>query len=438
MKEKDFYINFSNTHCVMIFELLEIFYMLITHEFMYWPFHFILFFIIAYTTRGFLARKYKPYKEGLSRDQVKVSVIIPEYREELSILEKTIRSAIYNKPDEIIITCDDNRKEEEQLIKKLQQEYPSIRISYIAHGKRLGKRASLALGWLVATGDIVVQLDSDTIMTPNTINEIIKPFADPKVVGVQGHPLLFQTGSRLSYVMGQIIELSRDVVCKMLDGFLVVIDGKIAAYRRDFLIKNVRNFLVESWGKSKIILADDRALTFLANQQGYKTVYQSTAYVRSAAQPSLSKFINQQLRWARSGYLYLIKDIKSGLFFKAPRRYRFQQITYLLAPISFTAAVIQTLLANVQVVNILDNGILLSTGLYIPFLLLSFMIFSIGLGLTFTASIKLLNLDKVEIKKLKIRFIDNIILGLIGLFLLYPMTLYAMLTYRNVTDWLTR
>lgn len=423
----------------MIFELLELFYMLITHEFLYWPFHFILFFIIAYATRGFLARKYKPYIEGLSRNQVKVSVIIPEYNEDLSILEKVIRSAIQNKPDEIIIICDDGRKEEEQLIKKLQQEYPNItRISYVVYGKRLGKRASLALGWLVATGDIIVQLDSDTIMEPNTIDEIIKPFADPKVVGVQGHPLLFQTGSRLSYIMGQIIELSRDVVCKMLDGFLVVIDGKIAAYRRDFLIKNLRNFLVESWGKRRIILADDRALTFLANQQGYKTVYQSTAYARSAAQPTLFKFINQQLRWARSGYLYFIKDIKSGLFFKAPRRYRFQQITYLLAPISFTAALIQTLLANVQVVNLVDNGILLSTGLDIPVLLLSLMIFIIGLGLTFTVSIKLLNLDKVEIKKLKIRFIDYIILGLIGLFVIYPMTLYAMLTYRNVTDWLTR
>ncbi len=412
--------------------------MLFTHEFIYWPFHLIIFLIIAYATRGFLAKKYKPYKDGLSRDQVKVSVIIPEYREELSILEKAIRSAISNKPDEIIIICDDGRKEEEQLIKKLQQEYPSIRISFISHGKKLGKRTALALGWLVATGDIIVQLDSDTIMEPNTINEIIKPFADPKVVGVQGHPLLFNTGSRLSYVMGQTIELSRDVVCKMLDGFLVVIDGKIAAYRRDFLIKNIKNFLVESWGKSKIILADDRALTYLANEQGYKTVYQSTAIARSAAEPTLSKFINQQLRWARSGYLYLIKDIKTGLFFKAPSRYRFQEITYLLSPVSFTAALIQTLFLNVQVVNIFDESILLSTGLNIPVFLLSLMIFLIGLGLTFALGIELMKLDKEEIKKLKIKFIDIVILGLIGLFIIYPMTLYAMLTYRNVTDWLTR
>jgi ABC-type antimicrobial peptide transport system permease subunit len=100
--------------------------------------------------------------------------------------------------------------------------------------------------------------------------------------------------------------------------------------------------------------------------------------------------------------MYLIKDIKTGLFFKAPRRYRFQEITYLLSPVSFTAALIQTLFLNVQVVNILDNSILLSTGLYIPGLLLSLMIFLIGLGLTFALGIELMKLDKEEIKKLKI------------------------------------
>ena len=110
----------------------------------------------------------------------------------------------------------------------------------------------------------------------------------------------------------------------------------------------------------------------------------------------------------------------------------------MLSPVSFTAALIQTLFLNVQVVNILDNSILLSTGLNIPVFLLSLMIFLIGLGLTFALAIELMKLDREEIKKLKIKFIDVVILGLIGLFVIYPMTLYAMLTYRNVTDWLTR
>ena len=422
----------------MLFEILELVYMSITHEFLYWPFHFILFFIVALTVKGYLAKGYKPYTEGLTREKVKVSVIIPEYNEELDILEKVVKSAIENKPDEIIIIADDGRKEIELMVNKYAKENKNIKINVIFPTQRLGKRASLALGWLLATGDIIVQLDSDSIMEKNTVNEIIKPFADPKVAGVQGHPLLFRTGGRIPFVLGQIVELSRDVVCRMLDGFLVVIDGKVAAYRRDFLVKVMKEFLVEKWGDRKIVLADDRALTFIANKLGYKTVYQSTAYVRSAAQPTLVKFIKQQLRWVRSGYLYLIKDIRTGLFFEAPWKYRFQEITYLLGPISFTAAWVQTFLANVFIINIAQSYLSLIAGINIPVLALSLLVFLIGIGLTFDIGFRMLGVDREELQRLRINFLERIYMGLIGLFIIYPMMLYAMFTYKNVTDWLTR
>ena len=422
----------------MLFELLELVYMLTTHEFLYWPFHFILFFIIATAVRGYLAKSYRPYTDGLTRDKVKVSVVIPEYNEDLDILEKVVRSAIENKPDEIILLVDDRRREVELMAKRLMDEYKYQKIRVVYPSQRLGKRASLALGWLMASGDIIVQLDSDTIMEKNTIDEIIKPFADPSVVGVQGHPLLFRTGGRIPFLLGQIGELSRDVVCRMLNGFMVVIDGKIAAYRRDFLIKVMKEFLVEKWGKYRIVLADDRALTYLANRLGYKTVYQSTAYARSAAQPTLVKYVKQQLRWARSGYMYLIKDIKTGLFFQAPWKYRFQQITYLLAPVSFTVAWVQTFLANVSVIDIAQSYLALVVGIDVPALLLSLMVFLIGIGLTYEMGYRLLGIDKSELRKLRISFLEKIFMGLVGLFVIYPMMLYAMLTYKNVTDWLTR
>ena len=422
----------------MLFELLELIYMYTTHEFLYWPFHFILFFIIAGAVKNYLARDYRPYTRGLTRDKVKVSVVIPEYNEELDILEEVLRSAIENKPDEIILVVDDGRKEIELMVKELMDEYKYYNVRLIYPSKRLGKRASLALAWLMAKGDIIVQLDSDTVMERNTIDEIIKPFADPEVAGVQGHPLLFQTGGRLPFLLGQIGELSRDVVCRMLNGFLVVIDGKIAAYRRDFLIRVANEFLNEKWGKNRVILADDRALTFLANRLGYKTVYQSTAYARTAAQPTLGKYIKQQIRWVRSGYMYLIKDIRTGLFFEAPWKYRFQEITYLLSPVSFTVAWVQTFLANVQVIAIAKSYLDLIAGINIPGIVLSMLVFLVGIGLTYELGYWLLGVDRSEVRKLRVSFLEKIYIGIIGLFVIYPMMLYAMLTYRNVTDWLTR
>ncbi len=176
----------------------------------------------------------------------------------------------------------------------------------------------------------------------------------------------------------------------------------------------------------------------MANYEGYKTVYQSTAYGYSAAQPTLVKFLYQQLRWARGSYLYLIKDIKTGLFFKAPRLYRFQELTYLLSPVSFTIAWVQTLLANVRVVDVAASNIYYYTGIYIPGILLSLVIFLVGLGFLVDFTLKALNVDENELKKLSISFLEYVAMGLIGLFLLYPLMIYAMLTYKNATSWLSR
>ncbi|TRM85552.1 N-acetylglucosaminyltransferase [Sulfolobus sp. F3] len=321
-------------------------------------------------------------------------------------------------------------------IKNLVKKY-NIKGIDLSH-RRLGKRGSLAMGWLMAKGDIIIQLDSDTILEKGAIDEIIKPFKDPLVVGVQGHPFLFKTGSKLAYVFGQVIELSRDIVCKMLDKNLIVIDGKLAAYRRSFLVSIVKDFLIDRWGKRKILVGDDRALTYLANIMGYKTVYQSTALAKSAAQPTLYRFILQQLRWARSGYLYFLKDIKSGLFFKASRRYRFQMITYLFAPLSLLISIIQTLVMNVQIVNEIGELVNSTLLINVPLIIYSLAVFIVGSVITFNVSITSLGIKYSEIRNLSLNILDYILIPMIGLFIIFPTYLYAMLTYKEVTSWLTR
>ncbi|AWR96206.1 glycosyltransferase [Acidianus sulfidivorans JP7] len=406
----------------MLFELLNILYMIENGVFIYFPINFAIFFVLRQLLLRYHSKKYRPYKSGLTRDKVKVSVVIPEYNEDLAIFEKCVRSAAKNNPDEIIVVHDDKRKEIVDIAKKYGAKV-------ISSSKRLGKRAALILGWLNATGDIIVQLDSDTIMEKNTVDEIIKPFADPKVAGVQGRPVLFRTDSRLSYLFGQIIEYSRDVVCRALNGTLNVIDGKIAAYRRTYLLESVKYFNTENYGKNKIVVADDKALTYYANMRGYKTVYQSTAVARSAAQPTLLKFLNQQLRWARSGYLYLIKEIKSGLFFKMPGKYRFHMLTYLLAPFSFALALIDELF--VPGVTAWSLTYLAEYGFNIPLILYSVLIFILGMYLSMKISFKLLGLKLPD----KISFIDSVTLGVIGLFVIFPMFIYAAITHFGISEW---
>ncbi|BFH74823.1 chitooligosaccharide synthase NodC [Sulfurisphaera javensis] len=406
----------------MIFELLNLIYSILYGVFIYFPVNFIVFFIIPSLLRRYKASKYKPYTSGLTRKDVKVSVIIPEYNEDLDIFEKCVKSVYKNKPDEIIIVHDDGRKEVAEIGKKYGAKVFSV-------NKRLGKRRALILGWLNAIGDIIVQVDSDTIMENNTLEEIIKPFSDPKVAGVQGHPILFRTGGRLPYLYGQIIELSRDVVSKALNGSLPVIDGKIAAYRRSFLIEAINFFDKEKYGKRTITIADDKALTYYANFMGYKTVYQSTAIAKSAAQPTISAFINQQLRWARSGYLYLVKEIRSGLFFMMGSFYRFHILTYLLAPFSFLFALTQAVLVPANP-TLWSWGYLIDYGINIPIILYSLLIFIVGININMRLSLSLLGIKFKEIGTL-----DYTAIGVFGLFVIFPMFLYAAITHFKASEW---
>ncbi|MEM0290193.1 MAG: glycosyltransferase [Metallosphaera sp.] len=372
--------------------------------------------------RRYLASKYKPYTTGLTKRDVKVSVVIPEYNEDLDIFKKCVKSAKDNDPYEIIVVHDDRRQEISEIAKKLGAKVLSVT-------PRIGKRRALILAWLIARGDIIVQLDSDTIMKKNTVSEIIKPFSDPNVMGVQGRPTLFRTGGRIPYIFGEIIEKSRDVVSRALNGTLVVIDGKIAAYRRSYLIEAIHYFDKEKYGKSKISVADDKALTYFANLKGYKTVYQSTAVAESAAQPSIQAFVDQQLRWARSGYMYLLKEIRSGFFFKAPIKYRFQQLTYLLAPFSFTLALIQAVLVPANP-SLWSYGYFTQTGIGIPFILYELIIFLIGININMRLSLKLLGINFREPSTL-----DYIGVGLLGIFVMYPMMLYAAFTHFKASEW---
>ena len=61
----------------------------------------------------------------------------------------------------------------------------------------------------------------------------------------------------------------------------------------------MKHFLDQRILGTRIESADDRYLTTIALQMDYKTVFQSTSLIYTAAQQSFKNFANQQLRWHR-------------------------------------------------------------------------------------------------------------------------------------------
>ncbi|MEM1676126.1 MAG: glycosyltransferase [Desulfurococcaceae archaeon] len=198
----------------MIIEILQFIYLLTRGYFYYLPIHLLVFVIFPLLIRHFKAKKYNSnvYENNLyvkysNSDPplnrgYKISVIVPVHNEDPNVFEECMRSISANKPDEIVVVQDDNREDIRQIAEK-------YRAKVISLSERVGKRKALAIGWENASGEIIIHVDSDTILHENAIDNIIQPFRDKSVVGVQGKVLIKPSKSWLSTLMSDIIEFKQ-------------------------------------------------------------------------------------------------------------------------------------------------------------------------------------------------------------------------------------
>ncbi|MEM1611659.1 MAG: glycosyltransferase [Sulfolobales archaeon] len=397
----------------MIAETIELYETIIGKGFYYLPIHFLIFVVLHISIALATSRRPIEYR-SLRRGDVRVSVVIAEYGEKPEIFERVMRSVAMNRPDEVIVVHDDGSEE----IAGIARRYGA---RVITLGRRVGKKGALAIGWIEASGDIVVHVDSDTILTEGAIEEIVKPFDDPRVVGVQGRNMAFRTGSWLAWRLSILIEAGRDLVCRSLGRGLIVVDGRYNAWRRRYLLEVLGEFLEDRFLGVPTSIGDDRLLTWLAHRRGYLTAYQPSSVAITASPPTMRAFIGQQLRWGRSGYLFFIREIYTGTFLRMRALYILHLFLYYLSPISFTIAIVHDTILAPPIYNMLGiNNIALSIALAV-----------VGSSLVSYIRRAVLGLWRVSLKEL-------LAVGAVGLFITYPLMIYAMITVRRQNSWVTR
>ncbi len=225
------------------------------------------------------------------------SVIVPVVDEPERLFREVLRRMVSEQPDEIIVVINGARN---RVLEQVCDEFsPTVRWT---HSPIASKRHALSIGINMASGDIAVLVDSDTLWTRNTLSEIIRPFADSAVGGVTSRQrILDQERSWMTRWLDWL-ENSRalySMPAQSVLGQVGCLPGRTIAFRRVILTRVMRKFMNDRFLGVFLEVSDDRTLTNLTLREGFRTVYQYSSLVYTDAPMRFGKLFRQQLRWAR-------------------------------------------------------------------------------------------------------------------------------------------
>lgn len=254
-------------------------------------------------SRFIFAAFYRPPKK--QNVLPKVTIIIPAYNEEKSIehtLVKAMEVAYPMEKIQIIAVNDGSADETLETMKRVKEKYPDLII--VDFEENRGKRQALATGARMATGDIVVFVDSDSMLDHEAISNIVDGFADPEVAAVTGHCDVANAWINLLTKMQAVRYFIGFRVLKGAESIfdsVTCLSGPLAAYRRDLLMEVLDLWVTQTYLGRPATFGDDRSLTNYLLKK-YKIKYDSRARTATIVPDRYENFFKQQMRWKRSWF----------------------------------------------------------------------------------------------------------------------------------------
>jgi hyaluronan synthase len=268
-----------------------------------------------------------------------VTVVVPAKNEPV-IIKKTVASILgstYGKVEAILVN-DGSTDDTGKVMDQLKEENPGrVQVFHMKQnmGKRKAVREAITKG--NPRGDIIVLVDSDTILDRHAIERLVRAFDDPDVGAAAGHALVLNVNDSALTKIQETWYDGQFFVMKGMEsslGSVTCCPGAFSGYRREAILP-----CLEAWSNDQFLGAefkpgDDRHLTSYVlggtkhyidrSHKAWKVVYCDDAIVHTDVPNRARKFINQQIRWKKSWvrvflfnvpFFYKNRPIASTLFF---------------------------------------------------------------------------------------------------------------------------
>ena len=255
----------------------------------------------------------RKFDETIAGYEPTITVVVPLFNEGRSIYDTIISLVRLEYPaDKLAITVVDDCSTDDsyEWACKAASEHPNVRVLRNPHN--MGKRKGINHAVREATSEIIVSVDSDVIVYPTALRELVARFTGPEIAAVGGRVHVSNPNANwlsklqtIKYYYGQehlknLERALRSVMC---------LSGCLTAYRRHVLIELEPILEHRNIAGIPIKYGEDRFLTRQIIKRGYRTVMTMDAMCFTKAPTDLRGYFNQQLRWKRSN----IVDFACGL-----------------------------------------------------------------------------------------------------------------------------
>jgi cellulose synthase/poly-beta-1,6-N-acetylglucosamine synthase-like glycosyltransferase len=191
---------------------------------------------------------------------------------------------------EIIVVDDGSSDDMATVASDFARNHPGVRV--LRKPRRGGKSSALNFALAYCQADIIVGVDADSQVEPNTLWEIVQPFADPRVGAVSGTVLARNAHANLVAWLQAFEYLTCIFVGRLLAarlGVLGIVSGALGAFRRSALLR------VEGWDVGP---GEDSDLTLKLRKAGYRIALVPYAQCLTNVPTTWRRWINQRRRWS--------------------------------------------------------------------------------------------------------------------------------------------
>lgn len=234
----------------------------------------------------------------------KIAIVMPGFNEQEAIAASLTSLLALRYPREKLELVAVNDGSTDDTLAEMMRiaEGAEGRVRVIDFPENRGKRAAMAAGIRATSAEVIVFVDSDSVVEPDALGKLVQPFADQRVGAVCGHANVLNVSESWLTRMQAVRYFVAFRVVKAAESIFNAVtccSGCFSAYRREAIMPRLQWWEGQTFLGVESTFGDDRSLTNCVLRDWF-VIYEKDAVSHTIVPGTFRAFVKQQTRWKRS------------------------------------------------------------------------------------------------------------------------------------------